>query len=286
MLPLCLSSFNLGYANIWILWSSSSIVRLTDTSHIERELKDYEAMLSKNPEDKILYRMVDKVKWRLREAQLAEEDHARDIPGDDLTYTKEFLALKPKELDKMMSIFRKSIDFDHDDRISVEDYCMFLRESLSISPFIRQIFELSAPANGKLSKHLASTNASIIDIGATLKATAVFCMLCTSDLIRFVFAWYDPKGYGVIDNKQFLDMLEQFHPRHRDDVVVKALKGIGLPVDGTLPFDRFEGICVKFPYLLYPAFRIQEKVRLLLTADCLSHGHGCLILIISRPYFR
>ena len=277
MLPLCLSNFNLGYANVWILWSSSSIVRLTDTSHIERELKDYDAMLSKNPGDKILSQMADKVKWRLREAQLAEEDHARDIPGDDLTYTKEFLALKSKELFKMISVFRKSIDFDHDERISVEDYCMFLRESLSMSPFVREIFELSAPANGKLSKHLASTNASIIDIGAALKATAVFCMLSNSDLMRFVFAWYDPKGYGVVDNKQFVEMLGQLNPRHRDDFVVQALKEIDLPVDGTLPFGKFESICLKFPYLLYPAFRIQEKVRIILLR--ILHGHRSLILM-------
>jgi Ca2+-binding EF-hand superfamily protein len=276
MLPLCLSNFNLGYANIWILWSSSSIVRLTDTSHIERELKDYDAMLCKNPGDKVLSQMVDKVKWRLREAQLAEEEHARDIPGEDMTYTKEFLALTSKELDKMMSVFRKSIDFDHDDRISVEDYCMFLRESLSMSPFVRKIFELSAPTNGKLSKHLASTNASIIDIGVALKATAVFCMLSNSDLLRFIYAGYDPKGYGVVDNKQFVEMLAQFHPRHRDEVVVQALKEIDLPVDGTLPFCKFESICLKFPYLLYPAFRIQEKVRILLLCAFRMYGHRSL----------
>jgi hypothetical protein len=72
------------------------IVRLTGTSHIERELKDYDVMLSKNPGDKILSQMVEKIKWRLREAQLAEEDHARDIPGDDLTYQRNSLPLNQK----------------------------------------------------------------------------------------------------------------------------------------------------------------------------------------------
>lgn len=260
MLPTCLSQFNLGYANIWILWSTSSMVCITDTTHIERELQDYNAMLVKNPDDVILTQMADKIKYRLREAQLAEEDHAKDIPSDDLTYTKDFLALTSKELNKMMSIFHKSIDLDHDERISVDDFCRFLRETMALSPFIRQVFELSAPTNGKLSKYLVMTNAPILDIGATLKATAVFCMLSTTELMKFVFSWYDPKGYGVIDNKQFLSMLGQFHPRHRDDIVVQALKKMKLPVDGMVYFSKFETICIQFPFLFYPAFRIQDKV--------------------------
>ena len=262
MLPLCLSNFSLGYANVWIMWTSSQIVRLTDSDHVEKELKDYSAMLSKNPDDKILTKMVDQCKFRLREAQLAEEDHAKDIPGDDWTYTKEFLALKSSELDKMRSIFRKSIDFDRDDIISVEDYCLFVREPLSMSPFIRQIFALSAPTNCKVGKYPTSNSTPTMDVGATLKATAVFCMLSSSDLLKFIFAWYDTKGYGVIDNKLFLDLMALFHPRHRDDVVVRALKEVDLPVDGKMPFNKFESDCKKFPNLLYPAFRVQEKVRL------------------------
>lgn len=249
-LPQCLSNFSLGYANIWVLTASSSTVRLTDCDHIEKELKDYEDMLSKNPEDEILAEMVDKAKWRLREAQLAEEDHAKDIPGDDMTYTKEFLAMRSRELRKMRSIFRKSIDHDRDGRISIEDFCMFIREPLSMSPFIRQIFTFSAPANGKLATYPIGNDAPVIDAGSTLKAVAVFCMLGSSELMKFLFAWYDTKGWGVIENKQFLDLLGLFHPRHRDDVVVRALKDIQLSADEKMSYSRFESDCKKFPHLL------------------------------------
>ena len=260
MLHLCLSTFGLGYANLWILWTSSQTVRLTDADHIEKEMKDYSAMLSKNPDDNILRKMVDQAKWRLREAQLAEEDQAKDIPGDDLKYTKDFLALTSSELNKMASIYNNNIDTDMDKKISVEDYCLFLREPLSMSPFIRQIFELSAPNNSRLGKYPSTNATPLINVGSTLKATAVFCCLCSSDLLRFVFSWYDTRGYGVIENKQFLDLLGVFHPRHRDDVVVRALKELDLPADGNLTFDKFESDCKKFPHLLYPAFRVQDKV--------------------------
>ena len=73
-LPQCLLSFGLGYSNIYILWKTSTVVHLTDSDHIKKELNDYSAMLSKNTDDKILVQMVDKAKWRLRKAQLVKKD--------------------------------------------------------------------------------------------------------------------------------------------------------------------------------------------------------------------
>ncbi len=260
MLPVCLSNFGLSYANVWIRWTTSSLVRLTNADHLEKELKDYSEMLSKSPENKILLQMVDEVKWRLREAQLAEEEHAKDIPKDDLTYTKEFLALKSRELAKCCSVFRKSIANVRGERISIDDYCIFLREPLSIAPFIRQIFELSASSTGMLVQHPSSNNVPIFDVGATLKATAVFCMFCSPELMKFVFNWQDPRGTGFIENKQFLAVLGIFHPRHRDDVLAGTLKKIDLPLSEMMSFSEFECYMKKFPRLLYPAFRVQEKV--------------------------
>lgn len=113
-LPLCLSKVGCAYANIWILWTSKDVTRLTDSTHIEKELQDCKcyisvfdgnctilywsshwrllptdsAMLKASPEDKMLIQMVETANRRLREIQLQEEDHAKDIPGDDLVYTK------------------------------------------------------------------------------------------------------------------------------------------------------------------------------------------------------
>lgn len=260
MLPVCLSNFGLSYANVWIRWTTSSLVRLTNADHLEKELKDYSEMLAKSPENKILLQMVDELKWRLREAQLAEEEHAKDIPKDDLTYTKEFLALTSRELAKCCSVFRKSIANARGERISIDDYCIFLREPLSMAPFIRQIFELPASSSGMLVQHPSSNNVPIFDVGATLKATAVFCMLCSPELMKFVFNWQDPRGTGFIESKQFLDVLGIFHPRHRDDVLAGTLKKIDFPLGEMMSFSEFECYMKKFPRLLYPAFRVQEKV--------------------------
>lgn len=260
MLPICLSNFGLSYANIWVRWTSSSLLRLTNTDHLDKELKDYSDMLAKSPENKILLQMVNEVKWRLREAQLAEEEHSKDIPMDNLTYTKEFLALKPREVNRLLSVFRK-ISTDRGERISVDDYCIFLREPSSMAPFIRQIFEFSVSSSGMLVHHSSSNSVPIFDVGATLKATAVFCMLCSPELMRFVFNWQDPKGTGFIENKQFLDMLGIFHPRHRDDVVACTLKKVHHPDGEMMSFSQFECYMKKFPRLLYPAFRVQERMR-------------------------
>lgn len=263
MLPICLSNFGLSYSNIWIRWTSSSVVRLTNTDHLDKELRDYSDMLATSPENKALLRMVEEVKWRLREDQLAEEEHSKDIPKDDLTYTKEFLALSPRELAKCCSVFRKSIAIARGDRISINDYCAFLREPIFIAPFIRQIFEFSAPSSGMLVQYPPSNTLPLFDVGATLKATAIFCMLCSPEIIKFVFNWQDPKGTGFIANEKFLEVLGIFYPRHRDDIIACTLKKIDLPVEKMISFGEFECYMKKFPMLFHPVFRVQNKVRFL-----------------------
>jgi Ca2+-binding EF-hand superfamily protein len=258
MLPLCLSKFGCGYAKVWILWTSTHVLRLTDCDHIQKELNEYTEFLAKTPDDPILRKMVDTARFRLKEAQLREEDHARDIPGDDLVYTKEFLALKPTELKKMRSVYKRCIDLDNDGKISVEDFASFLREPLSLCLFLRQIFAL---ALGNIDTQSDSNKSPMFNLGSTLKAVAVFCMLSSADLIKFIFSCYDIKGYGFIDRAAFYDLLELFHPRHRDDRVHSALKEIEIPTDGTLLFAAFEDISKRFPHLLYPAFRVQETLR-------------------------
>lgn len=188
----------------------------------------------------------------------------------------------------MRTTFRKSIDFDKDAMISVEDYCLFVREPLSMSPLVRQIFALSAPANGKVVKYPASDDTPTMDVGATLKATAVFCMLSAPDLMKFIFTCYDVKGYGVIENKAFLNLMAMFHPRHRDEVVVRALKEMDLPAEGKMPFHKFESDCRKFPHLLYPAFRVQERVNqplriLFLVSQQRYHLLTHVCLVFQRP---
>jgi len=165
-----------------------------------------------------------------------------------------------------------------------------------MTPLIRQIFALSAPANGKVGKYPASDSTPTMDVGATLKATAVFCMLSASDLMKFIFTWYDTKGYGVIENKAFLNLMAMFHPRHRDDVVLRALKEMDLPPEGKMPFHKFESNCKKFPHLLYPAFRVQERVRWFRCVSCcpvalLPSDNVCLsclttFLLIRDPKMR
>ena len=259
MFPLCLSKFGCGYAHIWLLWTSTHLLRLTDCDHIQKELKEYSEFLAKTPVDPILQKMVDTAKFRLKEAQLREEDHARDIPGDDLIYSKQFLALKPAELKKMRLIY-KSIDLDNDGKISVEDFATFLREPLSLCSFLRQIFALALGSVDTQSDS-NSNKSPMFNFGSTLKSVAVFCMLSSSDLIKFIFSCYDTKGHGFIDRAAFYDLLELFHPRHRDERVLSALNEIELPADGTLHFVVFEDVSKRFPHLLYPAFQVQEKLR-------------------------
>lgn len=251
MLPLCLSKFGCGYGSkIWLLWTASSnILRLTDCEHIQKELTEYTEMLSKSPDDPILRKMVDTSQFRLKEAQLREEERARDIPGDDLVYTKDFLALQSHELKKMRTVFKRSIDLDNDGKVSVEDFATFLREPY-MSAFLREIFEL-AVSSGNVNTHSDSIKTPIFSLGSTLKTVAVFCMLSSVEVVKFIFSCFDKKGCGWIDRAAFLGSLEMLHSKHRDDRVISALKEINLPEGGSLKFAQFEGKKVLYVYIIY-----------------------------------
>lgn len=162
-------------------------------------------------------------------------------------------------MDKMKSIFKRSIDYDFDGKISIEDYVNFLHEPLSMAGFMRQVFALAS--NRDLNKANFLNATPVIDIGLTLKASAVFCMLSSSDLLKFVFACYDEDGYGSIDNQEFKQLLASFHPRQSDEYVARAIKEFDLAEDGTMSFDTFETLVKKLPHLLYPAFRVQEQMQ-------------------------
>lgn len=269
MLPHDLTVFGLGYCHIWILWAESGIIRLTDSNHLETELYDYRIMLKRRPDDQILQNMVAQAEWRLRETLLAEEDQAKDISGNDLAYCKQFLALRASDLRKMKLVFRKNIDLDRDKHISIEDLCSFIREPLSMSPFLRRIFALSSASSsltvspqGQGSKVTEPKNdEAIFDLGHTMKAITVFCMLSQLEVIRFVFASYDTRGFGQIANSQFLELLSMFHPRYRDNVVTQAMKEIELSSSCTMSYATFESDCRRLPQLLYPALRVQDKLR-------------------------
>jgi hypothetical protein len=88
---------------------------------------------------------------------------------------KQFLALRHRDLDKLKSIFQQ-IDLDKDGKVSVEDYVMYLREPLSMASFVYQIFALSSNGNIKLDKYDKLNETPFMDVGSTLKATAVFWM--------------------------------------------------------------------------------------------------------------
>jgi len=51
------------------------------------------------------------------------------------------------------------------------------------------------------------------------------------------------------------------HPRYRDNVVTQAMKEVELSRTCTMSYAKFESDCRRLPQLLYPAFRVQDKLR-------------------------
>ena len=52
-----------------------------------------------------------------------------------------------------------------------------------------------------------------------------------------------------------------FHPRYRDNVVLQAIKEVEQSSSRVMSYAKFESDCLSRPQLLYPAFRVQQKLR-------------------------
>jgi len=250
MIPTCLSTFGLARCNIWVQKSNrSSLFQLTDSGHMNKEYDDYMQMLSKNPNDPILREMAEKLRRRIRTTQIEEEIRTMCVASNPVEYAADFLAIDSTELVKIHAIYEQ-IDQDNDEYISVDEYCRFVCQPTTLCPFIRHIFAVSSPGESKSPKD------DKLDFGSTLKATSMFCMFSSDEILQLIFSMYDFNGYGRIKNDDFLLLLTMFHTRHRGPVT-RALREFDLPEQGCMTYGTFRTLHHNFPHLFYPALKLQ-----------------------------
>ena len=88
-----------------------------------------------------------------------------------------------------------------------------------------------------------------------------YCTLNSSALVRFAFMMYDEAATGMITMEQLKDMVRQmFGDRYTSNGRVMGIfaeVGFG----EKLSYEKFEEVYKKYPYLLFPAFLMQEKIR-------------------------
>ena len=209
--------------------------------------------------------MEEKLMRKLHAAQV-HEDESRENLDNPIKYTMEFLALTPAELELLITYFSE-MDLDKDGFITMDDFCDYIGEPMS--KFVEHVFVLTdAPDEYKR-----------LDFGECIKALSTFAMLYGNEVLRLLFAMYDPEGSGYITKEMVIDMLSVLHPRERGRTI-RTLKEFDLPkvslVDdkpnssklthsiiqnGKITFEMIEHFDIQYPNMFYPAKRIQDSIR-------------------------
>lgn len=203
-------------------------------------------MLSKNPDDVNLQDMEEKLQRKLHAAQV-HEDESRDNQDNPIKYTMEFLALNPGELEQLITYF-SYIDLDRDGFIMMEEFCEWL--DMPMSDYVSHIFNTT----DALDDHHR------LDFGEFIKAVATFNMLQGEEVLKLLFAMFDPDGQGFITGEELLEILSVLNPYARGRTT-RTLKEFDLPKTNKVTYTMVKNLHIGYPNMFHPAFHFQDIVR-------------------------
>ena len=107
-----------------------------------------------------------------------------------------------------------------------------------------------------------------------------YCMYTRKDILKFVFDVFDKDGSGTIDEKEFIHLCNTVNnaaPLFPGNFA-EAISQFDTNDDGLIDFNEFMELDKRYPLVLFPAFRLQDrmtkKVRRLEAASSTSVTDG------------
>ena len=245
-----LTKYGLANAYLWIEKKGRDDMNaMVDIASMEKELEEYESMLSNAPSDYIIQGMVSELRRRLEVAK-GQELQRRDLSNvDHLEYIVEFLALSDRDVACFKSLFRK-LDSKKEGRVSIDRLLRYLGESITLSPLVNHLIEIAL--GGIQVKH------GTINFSETTRALATIATFNNEELVKATFRSFDKSGYGVIKDSDFFKLLSWLHPNNRG-ATKRALREVDIPEMVT--YYLFSEIHLRFPLLLFPIMKFQQNVR-------------------------
>ena len=98
-----------------------------------------------------------------------------------------------------------------------------------------------------------------------LTGVSSFCLLNSESVLRFVFDWLDTDGDERITKENILTAADYAHPKNKKSTFfVNFVPELDQELkDGQklMTFNEFNTLCNKIPFLIWPAYSLQEKLR-------------------------
>ena len=163
------------------------------------------------------------------------------------------LGITKKEGQKFFKMF-ESVDKDHSGSINLDEF--FALMDLDWSSFAMKAFQ-----NMDIDKEGAGQN-NELEFSEFFVGLWNYCTLERKSLIKFSFDLYDRDGSGSIEMAEMRQLVKAvFGSRKLDEQTMKVMSSIDIDNSGTIRFSEFQAMERKHQSLLFPAFRLQEKMQ-------------------------
>ncbi|KAG7389689.1 hypothetical protein PHYPSEUDO_009850 [Phytophthora pseudosyringae] len=153
------------------------------------------------------------------------------------------------ELKKFKACF-KQIDLDSSGVIDSDEFFEFIDETKT--PFAEGLFRM-----------IDSDSNGTVDFEEFVHATVLYCMYTRDEILHFAFDTFDPAATGSIGDKELrrlVGMVNDGQAKFSGNIN-GALNEFDRNKDGVIDFEEFKNMNKRFPMLLFPCFRLQDRMQ-------------------------
>jgi len=174
-----------------------------------------------------------------------------NIPGQGHEAKESFekLRLTTGDVNKLYSVFM-ALDADGSGDIDLNEFYQFFR--VAASPFMDRVFTL-----------LDADGSGEIDFMEFVLCLWNYCSFNMPRLVRFAFELYDGDNSGALEMNEVEVLIKDVYGgslenNPRIERIIELLDSDG---DGSVTYSEFKKFNQQYPILLFPAYRMQEKLR-------------------------
>ena len=164
------------------------------------------------------------------------------------TDTVNTLLLKTSDLICLRKSFEE-IDIDESGEIDYDEFLEFMEERRNT--FTDAVFRL-IDENGD----------GVLEFDEFVSICGSFCIWGRGEILKFCFDTFDADGGGTIDEEEFEALAKTISGKDPSfpGNFQRALEEFDTDGDGLIDIDEFEQMNQRYPMVLFPMFRLQDKM--------------------------
>lgn len=135
--------------------------------------------------------------------------------------------------------------------------------AIDADEFFTSVGEQQSPLTDRLFSLIDLDGSGVIEYEEYVRVMATYCMFSKDEILRFCFDTFDTDQSGQLDEKEFIQLCTIVNagaPAFLNNFK-KALEEFDANDDGFISYDEFVNIDIRYPLVLFPAFRLQDTLQ-------------------------